>query len=181
MFGVHCMAHTTNLLVLPLSSLPLVYKFEALCQAMFCYFNHSLQKHQEFQMLCEVLETECLSILRNFKIQWMNRLERLKCILGDYKTLVVNMCEGSNMKDGTFTYIEHADHIHDFLYNAGTLIALPCIVPLLNLLEFVNSLMKFAQSSHVIVSDYVVVVKICYAQLHIMYINPETTFSKQHY
>ena len=39
MFGIHCMAHRTNLAIEPLSNLPIVGKIESLYQAMFFYFS----------------------------------------------------------------------------------------------------------------------------------------------
>ena len=46
----------------------------------------------------------------------------------------------------------------DMLCDIGTLLILPCLLPLL---DCVNSLMKFAQSSDVFISDFVAMVKIC--------------------
>ena len=63
LFGVHYMAHRTNLAVEPLSRLLLVSKLETLCQAMYNYFKHSSKKHLEFQKLADLVETKGLSIL----------------------------------------------------------------------------------------------------------------------
>jgi hypothetical protein len=41
MFGVHYMAHWTNLAVQPLLDLSLVAKLESFCQALYAYFSHS--------------------------------------------------------------------------------------------------------------------------------------------
>jgi hypothetical protein len=51
----------------------------------------------------------------------------------------------------------------------------------LPLLECVNELMKFAQSKDVFISDYFAVVKICQATLYMTYMDPETSFQKQHF
>ena len=49
------------------------------------------------------------------------------------------------------------------------------------LLDSVNSLMKFAQSNHVFVSDYIAVVKIYQSELYMMYSDPEMAWQKQHF
>ena len=57
MFGIHYMAHRTNLAVEPLSNLPIVAKIETFCQAMFFYFSQSPKCHLQFQKLAELVET----------------------------------------------------------------------------------------------------------------------------
>ena len=56
--------------------------------------------------------------------------------------------------------------------------ALPYVLPLL---EYVNNLMKFAQSRDVFISDYVAVVKICQVDLYMMYVDLENSFHKAHF
>jgi hypothetical protein len=163
LFGVHCMAHRTNLEVEPLSRLPLVSKLETLCQAMYNYFKQSSKKHLEFQKLANLVETKGLSILRNVKTRWISLLEPLKRVLGEYKTLIVKMYEDAVVKQPEMTVKqtaarESARSNYDLLCDVGTLLALSCILPLL---ESVNSLMKFSHSNHVFMSDYVAAVKIC--------------------
>jgi hypothetical protein len=41
--------------------------------------------------------------------------------------------------------------------------------------------MKFAQSRDVFISDYVAAVKICQADLYMMYVDPESSFCKEHF
>jgi hypothetical protein len=53
------------------------------------------------------------------------------------------------------------------------LLALHCV---LSLLECVNDLMKFAQSRDVFILDYVAAVKICQANLYMMYVDMKTSF-----
>ena len=73
---------------------------------------------------------------------------------------------------------ETARHNYDLLCDIGTLLALPCLMPLL---DSVNSLMKFAQSNHVFVSDYIAAVKSCQSELYMMYSDPEMAWQKQHF
>jgi hypothetical protein len=79
MFGVHCMAHRTNLAVQPMSDLPLVAKLESLCQALYAYFNHSSKRSLEFRKLAEMVETEGLRILRNVSTWWSHPSGANKC------------------------------------------------------------------------------------------------------
>jgi hypothetical protein len=146
MIGVHCMAHRTNLVVEPLSNLPMVEKLETLCQALYNYFTMNSKKHLEFQKLAYIMETKGLRMLKNVKTRWINLLEPLRRVLAEYKTLVVKMCEDSAVKELAFipkkqASRESARRNLDFLCDIGTLLALPCLMPLL---DCVNSLMKFA-------------------------------------
>jgi hypothetical protein len=77
--------------------------------------------------------------------------------------MIVKMCEDAAVKQLEITSKqaaakELARHNYDLLCNVGTLLALLGIMPLL---KSVNSLMKFSQSNHIFVSDYVAAVKIC--------------------
>ena len=97
MFGVHCMAHITNLIIEPLSNLPLVSKIESLCKSMHSYFLHLPKWHLEFTKLTEIVETKGLKIMNNVKTRWISLLEPLKYVLDKYKTLIVKMYEESKM------------------------------------------------------------------------------------
>jgi hypothetical protein len=183
MLGMHCMAHRTNLAVEPLSNLPVVSKLETLCQELYTYFSMSAKKHLEFQRLADIVETEGLRMLRNVKTRWISLLEPLRRVMGEYKTLIVKMCEDAAVKEPALTpkqaaSRESARHNCDLLCDIGTLLALPCVLPLL---ECVNDLMKFAQSRDVFISDYVAAVKICQADLYMMYVDSETSFQKAHF
>jgi hypothetical protein len=166
MFGVHCMAHCTNLVVQHLSDLPLVAKLESLCQALYAYFSHSSKRLLEFQKLVEMVETEGLRILQNVSTRWIFLLEPLKRIMKEYKTLIVKMCKNATVKEPELigkqaAGKESTSHNLDLLCDVGTLLGLPCLLPLW---EFINSLMKFAQSNHVSIGDYVAAIKICQAE-----------------
>jgi hypothetical protein len=99
MFGVHCFAHRTNLVVEPLSNLPIVGKCESLCQSMYAYFSLSSKKYLEFQKLANVMETEGLNMLRKVKTCWILVLEPLRRIMGEYKTLIYKMAKDVAVKD----------------------------------------------------------------------------------
>jgi hypothetical protein len=122
-------------------------------------------------------------MLRNVKTQWISLLEPLKRILGEYKTLIMKMCEDAEVKEPALTLKqaiskESAKHNCDLLCDVAMLLVLPCVLPLL---ECVNELMKFAQSRDVFIFDYIAAVKICQADLYMMYMDSETSFKKQHF
>jgi len=128
---------------------------------MYAYFNASPKRHLEFQKLADLMETEGLKMLRNVKTRWISLLDPLRRVLGEYKTLIVKMSDNAALKEPELTVKqaaakEAARVNHDLLCDVGTLVALPCLLPLL---ESVNSLMKFAQSSHAFVSDYCAAVR----------------------
>jgi hypothetical protein len=167
MFGVHCMAHRTNLAVEPLLNLPGVAKLEALCQTMFSYFSLSPKCHLEFPRLADIVETEGLRMLHNVKTRWISLLGPLRKVVREYKTLMAKMCEIAAMKEPEMAQKQMVDkesarRNYDLLCDVGILLALPFILPML---ESVDSLMKFAQSNNVFVVDYVAYVKICQAEL----------------
>jgi hypothetical protein len=82
--------------------------------------------------------------LNNVKTRWISLLEPLKRVLGEYKTLIAKMCEDAAIKDPepkAKEVIEKAKYNLNLLCDVDTLLALPCI---LSLLESVESLMRFA-------------------------------------
>jgi hypothetical protein len=163
--------------------LPMVEKLETLCQGLYNYFTMSSKKHLEFQKLADIVETEGLRMGKNVKTRWISLLEPLRRVLSEYKTLVVKICEDSAVKEPTLTPKQQASRESvrrnlDMLCDISTLLALPCLMPLL---DCVNSLMKFAQSSDVFVSDFVAAVKICQADLFMMYVDPSSSFQKLHF
>jgi hypothetical protein len=143
----------------------------------------SSKKHLEFQKLAYIVEIEGLCMLKNVKTHWISLLEPLRRVLAKYKTLVVKMCEDSTMKEPTLTPKQQASRESarrnlDFLCDISTLLALPCLMALL---DCMNSLMKFAQSVDVFISDYVAAVKIYQADLYMMYVDPISSFQKLHF
>jgi hypothetical protein len=166
LMGMHCMFHRTNLAVQALSNFSLVSKIETLLQALHSYFTSSPKRHLEFTKLAEIVETRGLKILGNVRTCWISMLEPLKCVLSEYKTLIVKMSKIA---------IEERKIAHNLmlLCDVSTILALPC---LLLLLESVNSLITFFQSQNVFVSDYVATIKICQTELYDIYVDSNTCF-----
>ena len=99
----------------------------------------------------------------------------------EYKTLIVKMAEDAAVKNPNAKDKEvsaKACNNLDLLCDVGTLLALPYLTPLF---ESVESLIKFAQSPDVFVSDYVAAVKICQAEIYMMYLDPDTSFMASHF
>jgi hypothetical protein len=101
----------------------------------------------------------------------------------EYKTLLVKMCDDAAVKEPELTAKQRAAkdvarHNYSLLCDLGTLLSLSCFMPLL---ECVDSLMRFAQSNHVFVCDYLAVVRICQGKLYMMYGDPETSFQRTHF
>ena len=101
--GVHFMAHPTNLAVEPLSNLPIADKLETLCQVLYAYFSASSKKHLEFQNFADIVETEGKRMLKNVKTRWISLPESLKRVLGEYRTLIVKMCDDATVKEQALT------------------------------------------------------------------------------
>jgi hypothetical protein len=147
---IHDMAHRTNLAVKPLSNLPMVQKIEKLLQGLYAYFNASPKKCNKYQKLAEVVETSGLKILQNVATRWISMHEPLKRVLSEYKTLIVKMAQDAVVES------KAAQNLR-LLCNMHTLLALPCLMPLL---ESMNQLILFVQSRSVFVLDYVTTVKL---------------------
>jgi hypothetical protein len=60
----------------------------------------------------------------------------------------------------------------------GTILGLPCVLPML---ESISALMKFAYARDVFVCDYIIIVKICQANLYKMYIDPTISFQHENF
>jgi hypothetical protein len=134
LMGVHYMSHRTNLAVQALSNLPMVTKIESLLQSLHSYFTSSPKRHLEFTKLAEIVETSGLKMLPTVRTRWISMFEPLKRVLSEYKTLIVKMSKDA---------IEESKAIHNLmlLCDLSTLLALPCLLPLL---ESVNSLITFS-------------------------------------
>jgi hypothetical protein len=166
LMGVHCMSHRMNLAVQALSNLPMVTKIENLLQSLHSYFTSSPKKHLEFTKLVEIVETSGLKMLPTVRTRWISMFEPLKRVLSEYKTLIVKMSKDA---------IEESKAAHNLmlLCDLSMLLALPCLLPLL---ESVKSLITFSQSRNLFVSDYVVAIKICQAEVYEMYVDNSTSF-----
>jgi hypothetical protein len=168
---MHDFAHRTNLAVEALSGLPVVQKLETLCKSLHVYFSGSPKRHLEFMKLAEVVETEGLKILNKVATRWISLLEPLKRICCEYKTLIVKFAEDASQESATRKHLS-------LLLDVATLLALSCILPLL---EAVQSLIKFAQAGNVFISDFIAAVKICQADLYMMYCDSATSFQALHF
>ena len=98
--------------------------------------------------------------------------------MGEYKTFIVKMCKDAAVKEPTLipkqaASMESIRQNCDLLCDIGALLALLCVLPLL---ECVNDLMKFAQSRNVFISNYVAAFKICQIDLYMMYMDPKNSF-----
>jgi hypothetical protein len=113
-------------------------------------------------------------------------LDPLRRIMEEYKTLLVNMCNDAVVKEPKLTAKQRtakdsARHNYSLLCDLGTLLSLSCFMPLLEYVEVLGSLMHFAQSNHVFVCDYLIVVRICQGELYMMYGDPKTSFQRTHF
>jgi hypothetical protein len=170
LMGVHDMAHCMNVAVKPLSNLLMVQKIEKLLQSLYSYFHASPKRCNEYQKLAEIMETSGLKILQNVTTRWISMLEPLKHVLGEYKTLIVKMAHDANEES-------KAAYNLALLCDVHTLLALPCLMPLL---ESLNQLIEFAQSRSMFVTDYINVVKMWQAEIFMMYYDPDASFSPVH-
>jgi hypothetical protein len=143
-----------------------VQNLESLCKALHAYFSGSPKHHLEFTKLTEVVEIDGLKILNKVQTRWISLLEPLKRICGEYKTLIVKFAANASQESGARKHLF-------LLLDVATLLALPCILPML---EAVQSLIKFAQAGNVFISDFIAVVKICQAELYMMYYDSASSF-----
>ena len=171
LMGIHNMAHCTNLVVRPLSNLPMVQKIEKLLQSLYSYFHTSLKKCNEYQKFVEIVETSGLKILQNVTICWISLLEPLKHVLGEYKTLIVKMVHNAAKESKGALNLR-------LLYDVHTLLALPYLMPML---ESVNELIEFAQSISIFVTYYTNAIKMWQAEIFMMYVDPNASFSPAHF
>jgi hypothetical protein len=122
--GIDDMVHRTNLAVKPLSNLPMVQKIEKLLQSLYSYFYASPKRCNEYQKLAEIVETSGLKILQNVTTCWISLLEPLKRVLGEYKTLIVKMAQDAAEESKAALNLRLLCDVH-------TLLALPCLMPML--------------------------------------------------
>jgi hypothetical protein len=117
------------------------------------------------------VETEGLKILNKVHTRWISLLEPLKRLSGEYKTLIVKFAEDAHQESSAKKNLS-------LLCDVSTLLALPYILPLL---ESINSLIKFAQVGNIFVSDMIAAVKICQAEIYMMYCDSGTSFQPIHF
>ncbi len=78
-------------MVIVLSTLPLVSYIEAMLQSLHSFFIHSLKEFPRFINFVKTLEIKGVKLLKNVKTQWISMLSKLKCVMVDYKALIVRM------------------------------------------------------------------------------------------
>ncbi len=133
--GVHCMAHKTNLIIVVLSKLPLVFCIEFMLHSLYSFFAHNPKKFLEFTKLAKTLEIKRLKLLKNVKTWWISMLSPLKHVPIQYKSSFVKM---------HFDY-EKSNYIREnfeLLCDLNLILDLPCVMPIL---EEVHSFIKYAQ------------------------------------
>jgi hypothetical protein len=155
------MVHRTNLAVEPLSNLPMVEKLETLSSSV-QLFHHELQEISRVPETCQHRGNRRVTHAKKRKDpvdQPLGATEEGPCRvqnLGSQNVQGISYEETSLIPKQQASK-ESAEWNLDSFCDISTLLALPCMMPLL---DSVNSLMKFAQSADVFISDYVVAVKI---------------------
>lgn len=91
LIGVHCMAHITSLIVIVLSKLPLVSYIEFMLWFLYSFFAHSLKKFMECCKFAKILQSKGFKFLKNVKTHRISMLSPLKCVMAEYKSLIVKM------------------------------------------------------------------------------------------
>jgi hypothetical protein len=129
------MVHKINITVVVLSKLPLVSHTEFMLHSLYSFFAHNLKKFLKFTKLAKTLETKRLYLLKNVKTCWISMLGPLKCVLAQYKSLVVNMHSNYEKSKSTHDNFELLCHL-------DLIIGMPCVMLIL---EVVHSLIKYAQ------------------------------------
>ncbi len=100
-----------------------------------------------------------------------NMLEHLKCVLVEYKMLIIKMSEDNIV-------IVQARLNLDFFWDVKTLLTLFYVLPLL---EVVNFLIKFAQGRDFFILDLMAIIKICLVDLFMKYINLMNNYHHEHF
>jgi hypothetical protein len=114
MMTVHDVIHRTNLVVLSLSSLPIVKKLEHLYNSLHFYFSSSPKRYLEFSKLAEVVETNSQKIFGNVKTRWILLLEPMKRLLLEYKTLIVKMSNNVGEENKAAQNLSSLCNVHIF-------------------------------------------------------------------
>jgi hypothetical protein len=91
---------------------------------LYAYFNASPKRCNEYQKLAKVVETSGLKMLQNVATCWISMLEPLKRVLGEYKTFIVKMAQDAAEESKAAHNLHHLCDVH-------TVLALPCLMPLL--------------------------------------------------
>jgi len=98
-------------------------------------------------------------------------LSPTKQVLIKYKSLVVKMIDDMNVMETIHTTFE-------YLCVIEVAMGLTCIMPLLKVMHV---LIKFAQSKNNFVCDFDKSMKMCCAELYIMYVDPKKKYNQERF
>jgi hypothetical protein len=104
-------------------------------QSLYAFFVHNPKKYLEFVKLIKTLALKGQKLLWNVKTCWISMLKLFKCVMFEYKSLIVKMHLDSSKTKA----------IQDSLILFGDLeliLGLPCLLPML---EVMHILLNFAQ------------------------------------
>jgi hypothetical protein len=98
-------------------------------------------------------------------------VEPLKRMMPKYETLIMKMSQDN-------VSIVQARFNLDLLYDLHMLLGLLCLLPLL---EAMHALIKFVEGKDIFICDVVAIVKICQADLYMMYSNTSNNYQHEHF
>jgi len=98
-------------------------------------------------------------------------LEPLNNVLAKYKMLIMKISQDNiNVIQARLTF--------NLLCDLHTLLTLSYLLPLL---KVVNILIKFAQGKNIFICNFVTKIKICQANIFMMYFDPFTSYQHEHF
>lgn len=166
MFGMHCMAHRTNLTIQTLLKLTIVFKIDDTLQHMCSYFCHSSKYVFEYKELADIVcnvgnmwsYTSGNCIQCNVRTRWIRTLSPTKRVFGEYKPLFLKM------------YTNYSQYEASLWYRA------------LAWFGMFNALALVFEQSHLIlynlfVCDFVIALKLCHGGLFAWYCDHACTFN----
>jgi hypothetical protein len=148
--------------MLVLSKLSLVVQLEGLLHILYGFFFHSPKKFLEFQSLCDVLIKEGNKLLKNVKFKWINMLSPMKRVMEQYWPFIAMMHDDVLWNNTT------TEHLSSFC-DLKLIFGLHAILPLL---DYMPTLIKFAQSRNVFFCDFIDVGKIFQLEFYWFYNDP---------
>jgi hypothetical protein len=84
----------------------MVSKLEGLLHTLYNYFSKSLKRHLEFTKLVELMKAKGVKILKNIKTYWISMLFLVRCVMVEYKTLLMKMTLDAPINDQAKTYFD---------------------------------------------------------------------------
>ena len=162
MQDMHCVVHRSNLAVQCLSNLEMVARIETILAVFHKYFIKSPKRHLKLQKLVELLESKGKKFLQNIKTRWISMLSPLKCVLSEYRTLLVKIYSDHLIKPT----ISATKVNYELMVDIKCLLTLAAVLPLL---EAVKALVVFAQSPSVYVCDFTRTLSLCISDVNDLY------------